>query len=52
MGNEMKKCSKALKKAFRDIQFDILKWNGNPYKELLKVRFFYNADSGKVESVL
>lgn len=42
---EQKKCIKKFKKQLKDLQFDIIKWNGNVYQEKFILEFFYTVDN-------
>ena len=42
---EQKKCIKKFKKQLKDLQFDIIKWNGNAYQEKFIFEIFYTVDN-------
>jgi hypothetical protein len=42
-------CIKQFKKKLKNLQFDIVKWNGKPYQEQLRFEIFYTVD-GELEN--
>lgn len=39
-----KHCERRIKKQLQSLQFDIIKWNGKPYKEKFLIELFYSVD--------
>ena len=46
---EHKKCIKKIKEQTKDLQFDIIKWNGKPYEQKIQFEIFYTVE-GKLEN--
>ena len=46
---EHKKCIKKIKQQTKDLQFDIIKWNGKPYEQKIQFEIFYTVE-GKLEN--
>lgn len=46
---DLKKCIPKFKHLLRNLQFDIVKWNGKPYEEKIVFEIFYTVD-GKLEN--
>lgn len=46
---EHKKCIKKILKQTKDLQFDIIKWNGKPYEQKIQFEIFYTVE-GKLEN--
>lgn len=46
---ELKKCISKFKHLLKNLQFDIVKWNGKPYKEKIVFEIFYTVE-GKLEN--
>ncbi|WP_157486009.1 hypothetical protein [Flavobacterium soli] len=44
-----KKCIKKIFEQTKDLQFDIIKWNGKPYKQRIEFEIFYTVE-GKLEN--
>lgn len=46
---DLKKCISKFKQLLKNLQFDIVKWNGKPYEEKVIFEIFYTVD-GKLEN--
>lgn len=46
---DLKKCISKFKHLLKNLQFDIVKWNGNPYEEKIVFEIFYTVD-GELEN--
>lgn len=46
---EHKRCIKKIQEQTKDLQFDIIKWNGKPYEQKIKFEIFYTVE-GKLEN--
>ncbi|OYQ44783.1 hypothetical protein CHU92_02380 [Flavobacterium cyanobacteriorum] len=46
---EHKKCIKKIMEQTKDLQFDIIKWNGKPYEQKIQFEIFYTVE-GKLEN--
>lgn len=46
---DLKRCISKFKNLLRNLQFDIVKWNGKPYEEKVVFEIFYTID-GKLEN--
>lgn len=46
---DLKKCITKFKHLLKNLQFDIVKWNGKPYEEKIVFEIFYTVD-GKLEN--
>ncbi len=45
-----RKCIRQIKKKLSELQFDIVKWNGKPYKDKYRIDIFYDNDTKKLEN--
>ena len=44
-----KKCIRKIQEQIKDLQFDIIKWNGKPYEQKIKFEIFYSVE-GELEN--
>jgi hypothetical protein len=45
-----RKCTRLIRKKLSELQFDIIKWNGKPYKDKYRIDIFYDNDTKKLEN--
>ena len=45
-----KKCTRILKRELKNLQFDIIKWNGEPYEEQVRLELFYDEETKELEN--
>lgn len=45
-----RKCTRLIRKKLRELQFDIVKWNGKPYEDEYRIELFYDPETKKLEN--
>lgn len=45
-----RKCTRQIRKKLKDLQFDIVKWNGKPFEDKYRIELFYNLKTKELEN--
>ncbi|WP_024771918.1 hypothetical protein [Aquimarina macrocephali] len=45
-----RKCTRLIRKKLTELQFDIVKWNGKPYKDQYRIELFYDQKTKTLEN--